>query len=72
MVKLVRVERTCEQTGNPACPLVPSQRPEYTALHTATSINLVSAPARPNTPVISLDSRWQPRKRILFVAGRGR
>lgn len=67
MVKLVRVERSCEITGSVSCPLAPSQRPEYTPLHSATRVVIVSAPARPNTPVITLDSRYKAKLGILFV-----
>jgi hypothetical protein len=72
MVKLVRVERTCEQTGHPACPLAPCQRPESTPLYSATSISIAYRPASPNTPVMPLDSAFKPRKRILFVVSPNR
>lgn len=67
MVKLVRVERTCEQTGNPACPLAPCQRPIPTPLYSATAIQVRPRPFQPSTPAISLDPNWTPPKRILFV-----
>ena len=67
MVKLVRVERTTEQTGHENCPLAPCQRPEYTPQHTATTLTIVSSIYQPNTPVHTLDSRWTPKLTKLFV-----
>ena len=67
MVKLVRVERTCEQTGHNNCPLAPCQRPEASLQHEATAIVVVSRPAEPNTPVFRMDPRYKVKLGILFV-----
>ncbi len=67
MVKLVRVERTCEQTGHEACPLAPCQRPEVSIQHTATSIVVVPRPYEANTPLFRMDPRYKVKLGILYV-----
>ena len=40
-MKLLRIERTSEQTGHPNCPLVRGQRPMPTFLTVATEIHTI-------------------------------
>ena len=63
MVKLVRVERACEQTGNDNCPLHSSQIERVSKLRTATHVQVVTdnIPTRWHAGIAPLDPHYKPK-----------
>ena len=71
MVKLRYIERACETTGHPSCPLVRGQWPELsTPMLVATKVNVVSIPrpvALPHAGLYPIDSQFKPKITKLII-----